>query len=727
MMAAPESTNVDVTMAARQYLALGWVLVPIPPGTKGPHGPDHVGWNLRQNCISTIAHLTKIPAGYGIGLAHTYSRTCVIDLDDLAQCRDWLFDEHLINIDQWLDAADAVQISSGRDNRAKLLYRLPDGVAVLPSIKLEEINLELRCGTSTNRTVQDVLPPSVHPITGQPYTWGGAGNWQSLPTLPCEMLEVWQMLAQRDAEESNKDPEGLTVESINSMLSHLDPDLDYPIWINVLMGVHHETRGGKSGLDLVNEWSSRGTKFKGKADIAKFWRSLKGSGITIATVRKMARDSGWAEDVTSLFEVVTNDIPAPDLAREALRRMERDRNGRPLATANNLARALIPEICAMRIAKDTFRDAVMWAPPGTNEWRPFRDSDYVEIRLTLERLHRFKPISRELLRDLVDHASDKAQFDSAQLWLNSLQWDGVPRVETFLRDFFGVGDTPYTRAVSTYTWTALAGRVLAPGVKADMVPILVGEQGAGKSTAVMEMVPAPEHYVEIDFGADEDDLARKMRGTLIAEFAELKGLRSRELEHIKAFITRQHENWTPKFREFNQTYPRRTLFIGTTNQIEFLADETGNRRWLPVNVGQVDVPGIAAARIQLWAEAAFLFSVEGGVAWRDAERLARLEHERHMVSDPWEDAIEKWIDAPEQFGDVARKFEGFRIADLLYGALAINSKEQNRGVEMRAGAILRKFGLVKKDIKVNGCVSKRWKLLPVATSSDEVATAEIPF
>jgi predicted P-loop ATPase len=85
-------------------------------------------------------------------------------------------------------------------------------------------------------------------------------------------------------------------------------------------------------------------------------------------------------------------------------------------------------------------------------------------------------------------------------------------------------DTAYTRAVSRYLWTALAGRIVTPGVKADMVPILVGGQGVGKSTGVSAMCPSNEFFTEVSFHEKEDDLARRMRGRLVGEIGELRGL-----------------------------------------------------------------------------------------------------------------------------------------------------------------------------------------------------------
>lgn len=85
--------------------------------------------------------------------------------------------------------------------------------------------------------------------------------------------------------------------------------------------------------------------------------------------------------------------------------------------------------------------------------------------------------------------ADENPFDSAIEWLNGVDWDGVPRVKTFFETYFDVEPSEYTSAVSLYAWTALAGRVLSPGCKADMVPVLVGEQGCGKSTGIAALCP----------------------------------------------------------------------------------------------------------------------------------------------------------------------------------------------------------------------------------------------
>jgi predicted P-loop ATPase len=274
-----------------------------------------------------------------------------------------------------------------------------------------------------------------------------------------------------------------------------------------------------------------------------------------------------------------------------------------------------------------------------------------------------------------------------------------------LRDYFEVEENEYTTAASNYVWSALAGRVLEPGVKADMVLILVGLQGAGKSTAVSSMVPDLQFFTEISFSEKDDNLARMMRGRLIAELGELRGLNTKDLEGIKAFITRQQESWIPKWREFATSYMRRTVFIGTTNADEFLADETGNRRFLPVRTGNVDVAAIARDCLQLWAEARDMYQLLG-IQWRGVEELAKPSHAEHAISDLWEQPVRTWLETQNDLTGIAPIEQPYlRGIDILQNALSIDPKNATRREQMRIGKVLSTLGYKSKKIWLSGKVA----------------------
>ena len=400
------------------------------------------------------------------------------------------------------------------------------------------------------------------------------------------------------------------------------------------------------------------------------------------------------------FEDLTSTEVAEPLPLPAF---ERDKWGRIEATISNAAKAVVrPDFVDIDIRFDQFRDEIMFAPAGSGQWQAFTDADYARLRITMEK-RGFKPVGRELIRDVVLLAADEQPFDSATTWLNGLEWDGVPRIETFYHTHFGTADTPYTRAVSMYMWTALAGRVLEPGVKADMVPILVGPQGCGKSSGVEALSPDPAFFTEISFAEKDDDLARKMRGRLVAEIGELRGLNTKELESIKAFVTRTHENWIPKYREFATQFPRRLVFVGTTNEDEFLADKTGNRRWLPVEVSSVDVQAIKRDLLLLWAEARETFKRLGGIQFRDAERLGASVHEQYTIKDAWLETVEKWLDTPDLMtNDIPRNCEFLRASDVLRDAIGLNPSHIGKREEMRISNVLQNCGYKRVQRRVDG-------------------------
>lgn len=512
--------------------------------------------------------------------------------------------------------------------------------------------------------------------------------------------------------EGDGDPFGMTNEQIEECLAAIDPNCSNDEWLSVLMAVHTETNG--EGFDLVHNWSMQAgpDKYKGEADCATRWASLgkrtTGKKITGRTLLKMAADNGAVVSVNDVkpedFEV----LPALVLPKSGLTppSFTRDRQGRIEATLNNVLQGLrYTPFSGVDIRYDEFKDEIVIDPDGNGQWRQFTDVDYVDLRHLFER-REFKLITKDMMRDCVLKVADDHRFDTAIEWIDGLVWDGVPRVAKFLSKYFGVEDSVYHSAVSMYWLTAHAGRILAPGIQADMIPILVGSQGMRKSSAVKALVPSMEHFVEFSFTEKEDDLSRKLRGALIGEIGELRGLHTRDLETIKQLVTRTHEKWIPKFKEFSTTFPRRCVLVGTTNQEEFLADETGNRRFLPIVVGEnlIDTDGIIADREQLWAEAAVLFRAKG-IAFSDAESLAKEVHKDHIIKDAWLEPVRNWYFNPSGFGDVKSDLENrgrVTTHDALVGVFQFSGDKLHHGNITRMGRVLQQIGCTRTRIRVDG-------------------------
>lgn len=161
-------------------------------------------------------------------------------------------------------------------------------------------------------------------------------------------------------------------------------------------------------------------------------------------------------------------------------------------------------------------------------------------------------------------------------------WDGIPRVETLMHDYFGAEDTPLVRAMTKKTLVAGVARVIEPGIKFDNVLVLQGDQGIGKSTLWKKLAGT---WFSDSLRSMEDNKAfEALRGIWIGELAELAATKKSEVEAQKAFLSSQVDRYRPAFGRRVQEFPRQCILVGTTNEHEFLRDRTGNRRFWVVKL-----------------------------------------------------------------------------------------------------------------------------------------------
>jgi predicted P-loop ATPase len=502
-------------------------------------------------------------------------------------------------------------------------------------------------------------------------------------------------------------PEDL--ERISSALDAIpnsgDKELDYDTWFKLMAAVQNVAGDGDAAYLLFSRMSARSGRHDDTVTERK-WGSVRPKDRNPAgegSIFTIARQYGWRPP----FAAALSDLPdLPDLPDSAPAVgdgsaplvFDTRRDGKKLATLKNLTTALgSAEYVGARLGYDEFRHMEMIAfEPG--QWEPITDNHIVALRLGLERCG-FAPINRELIRDSLLLVCDQRRFDSANEWLTSLRWDGTPRVGGFMHDYFGSEDTAYATAVGRYAWTAMAGRILSPGCQADMIPILLSEQGMHKTKMIRALVPADEFFTPIGFDTHDKDQARKLMGKMIAEAAELQGMKTRALESIKEFVTRVVEEWVPKYKERTTYYRRRVFIWASTNEEEMLVDPTGNRRWLPIRVGRGNLSRLMADRDQLWAEAAHMWHAHG-VLWREAETLAAPLLEEFVVSDAWEEPILAWLDTVGPDGVRPKDAPFVTTSQVLTAALGVPISRVKRGDEMRIGTFLRKHGWKHKKLRV---------------------------
>lgn len=204
------------------------------------------------------------------------------------------------------------------------------------------------------------------------------------------------------------------------------------------------------------------------------------------------------------------------------------------------------------------------------------------------------------------HASEHA-FNDVQDYINGLIWDGVPRLDTLFIDYLGAEDTQYNRTVCRMAFTAAIARAMDPGCKYDSMVILCGKQGIGKSTLLDKM--SRGWFNDSIRSFEGKDASELLQGVWLVEISELDAFRKTDVARIKQFLSLRADRYRAAYGRHVRELPRCCVFFGTTNTSDFLQDTTGNRRFLPVDVGKTehaltvweDLPDSTIN--QIWAEA----------------------------------------------------------------------------------------------------------------------------
>ena len=317
----PAGTIGQHPSAITAYIRHGWRLIPIPYGSKAP---THANWNQHGYWIKDI---DALPQYVNIGLAHAFSGTMALDVDNWDKAKEELAEAN-IDLQALYDAPDAVTIESSVPGHGKLLYAMPFGM-VMPSKKLVALDdngkrfnyLDFRCGTSAGTTVQDVLPPSMHPKTKEPYRWGGKGHWTRLPQLPFELLEFWQDHLTEPTPQLAHDNVAVSWFDVEDALSYLSPECDRETWIQIGMGLKHagtKVNKEREAFQVWDQWS-RGpegdpcSKYRGLREISATWHSFRQDRknlITIGTIFELARRNGWTRSTASVEHLFQATKPA---------------------------------------------------------------------------------------------------------------------------------------------------------------------------------------------------------------------------------------------------------------------------------------------------------------------------------------------------------------------------------------------------------------------------------
>lgn len=285
---------------------LGFSYVPIPAGAKGP---IMSGWNQRESCITDATEASKLTGNVGLAHAYCVTPTCAIDVDNLEKSLIYLFEKG-VDLKSLLIPSCSAVMCSGRKNSLKAIFRLPKFLGPLETktVKVDgKIILEFRCATAAGKTVQDVIPPSIHP-SGTKYRWI-QGSLETLTELPKELLDLWQGLITADQTKSQATKKSKVtlvthtpmtpreVAILKDQLNYIDPNCDRETWRNVVWAVL--STGLPDAVEIALEWSE---KAPDKFDIYEFYKLIESYSkghtgqngpITRGTIYYHARAGGW--------------------------------------------------------------------------------------------------------------------------------------------------------------------------------------------------------------------------------------------------------------------------------------------------------------------------------------------------------------------------------------------------------------------------------------------------
>ncbi len=301
------------------------------------------------------------------------------------------------------------------------------------------------------------------------------------------------------------------------------------------------------------------------------------------------------------------------------------------------------------VARDEFagRARRMRSPEwggGAGEWTPVDDR---ELGLWMAQRLGLLIKSETTVAAGVEMAAQRAAFHPVHDYLRKLRWDGTERLDHWLVDCLGVAETEYARRAGRLFVLSMVARVMRPGCKADHMLVLEGPQGQGKSSALR--VLAGEWFSDAPFRVGDKDSFLQMEGVWLYEIAELDSFSRAETTAVKAFVTQVSDRFREPYGRRVILRERQTVLAGTTNQDRYLRDVTGNRRFWPVMVGQLDLAKLTEWRDQLFAEAVAAF--DAGERWYPGrEEEARLfvpEQDQRSIEDPWIDVIARRLGEPE--------------------------------------------------------------------------------
>lgn len=525
-----------------------------------------------------------------------------------------------------------------------------------------------------------VVAPSLH-IQGRQYAWEESCKPLIATIAPVPPWLLAKIRDERKTKTPGPEPTGvklgpMVIARIRAALVYIQCD-DRDQWLEAGMALH-STGAGQQAYGLWCEWSQQSDKFD-LADSARVWKSFKpDGGITLKTVYARARMAGWVEP--------SEEVADPDISPEScgidvdedwktgLIQKVNHKTGEvsiPCRAHNLILILERHSLWVGRLAFDEFRQQ------ATDRGQEWTDAAAIELKAWLEKNWITDEVKTATLREAVDAVAARHTIHPVRDWLTGLEWDRTERLPTFFSDFCGTPLTPYSEAVARSLFVSAVARIMKPGTKVDTMVCLEGAQGIGKSKLV-QAIFGMDWHCEITEAPGGLDFYQNLRGKWVGEFSELSAMGKVDQNRVKQALTQTQDTYRASYGRNSRTYPRQFVFIGNTNKHEYLMDETGARRYLPIECTEIDSESVSTIRDQLFAEAVVRY--RAGEKWWDIPGAEREQDARYQ-QDVWEEKIADWL----------RGKLKVTVLEVMEECLMLKSDRQGRSEQTRIGMILKRL------------------------------------
>lgn len=293
------------------------------------------------------------------------------------------------------------------------------------------------------------------------------------------------------------------------------------------------------------------------------------------------------------------------------------------------------------------RQPAPWDKPGFVAPAVWGEDDDLRLGLWLAQQLRMLVRSADTIASAVGWASREQKFHPVRDYLESLEWDGTPRIDHWTSDYLGLRRSEYASVSGRYTLIGMVSRIYQPGGILRSMPILEGAQYRGKSTA-LKILGSP-WFSDTALDLSNKDAYQLIQGIWAYEISEMDTFSRTESSRMKGFISSPSDRFRAPYGREPADWPRQTAFFGTINPHgEYFKDPTGNTRYWPWACEQAEpiaLEALAEQRDQLFAEAVALY--KRGERWHPTAEQQRTlfdpEQESRTIEDAWDVLIDRWL------------------------------------------------------------------------------------